>query len=197
MRTLITTLLVIVLTGSAALAEDEAQPPEFDVEIIVVRNVTPDDTELRMPAVIPVDEDESAVAQPRRELRRFPPLGASDLKLGEIMERLLRSEQWSPVLHHAWRQPAASHAEAAAMAVAGRRLGASATGTVRLSLDRFLRLELDLELDPGTGELFRLQQARRLRSGQTHYFDHPQFGVIALVDRAPQTPAPPAAATQD
>lgn len=40
--------------------------------------------------------------------------------------------------------------------------------------------------EAGAGEiwqptLFRLQESRRMRSGELHYFDHPRFGVLALV----------------
>ena len=192
MRILITLLLLgIFATGSAQdepAAEPEPEPPEFDVEIIVVRNLSPDDIERRLPSLEqpPEADGEPAAEAPRPKLRRFPALRTGELRLGAVNERLLRSEGWSPILHFGWRQPAESREEAGAMSVAGNRLGAAVTGTVRLSLDRFLRLEVDLELDPATGELYAMDQGRRLRSGQVHYFDHPQFGVIAVVNRAPE-----------
>jgi len=71
-------------------------------------------------------------------------------------------------------------------------------GTIRLHLGRYLHLEVDLlyrnqtepmasntfymlgeEEQPQT--LFRMHQTRRMRSGELHYFDHPMFGVLALI----------------
>lgn len=75
-------------------------------------------------------------------------------------------------------------------------------GNVRLYEERFLHIETDLlyisedeldmqsEFSPGLAELsmhrparqaFRLQESRRVEAGDLHYFDHPEFGVIALV----------------
>ncbi len=72
-------------------------------------------------------------------------------------------------------------------------------GTVKLHLGRYLHLEADLlyrsqiepiasntflmslseEKQPQT--LFRMQQTRRMRSGELHYFDHPKFGLLVQI----------------
>ena len=77
-------------------------------------------------------------------------------------------------------------------------------GTVQLSLSRYLHLAVDLIYQPTAGPtnlesvnetdqavtadtappaatVFRLQESRRMRSSEIHYFDHPKFGAIALV----------------
>lgn len=71
-------------------------------------------------------------------------------------------------------------------------------GVVKLSRGRFLHLNLDLRYrkaaPPGNSNLFglfqrqsvaderyRLQQARRVRSTELQYFDHPRFGAIVLI----------------
>ena len=76
-------------------------------------------------------------------------------------------------------------------------------GTVQLYSRRYLHLALDLRwtqlIDGGTapaGELlpettlrsFRLQESRRMRRGQLHYFDHPRFGVLVEVNRLEPAP---------
>ncbi len=84
-------------------------------------------------------------------------------------------------------------------------------GTLRLHLTRYLHLAVDLSYfngDMTTPEhqflsdtlsvevaplSFHLQESRRLRSGELHYFDHPVVGVIALVTpyEPPQAAASP------
>ena len=176
-RYTLATILFVLLTSSA-LAEDE-EPAQFDVELIVFRHLTPDDSEPQINREEEIDPD-----KPRIRRRRFTPLTTDQLRLGSISQKLLSSRDWSPILHYGWRQPAIGREEAPAVALAGNRRGAYASGTARLSVERFLRLELDLQMDPGSGISFTLDQSRRMRSGEVHYFDHPQFGVIALVSRA-------------
>jgi Peptidoglycan-binding protein, CsiV len=38
-----------------------------------------------------------------------------------------------------------------------------------------------LTLDAPQGGRYALQETRRVRTGERHYFDHPAFGVIATV----------------
>jgi hypothetical protein len=65
-------------------------------------------------------------------------------------------------------------------------------GLVRVTVERYLHLDLDLRLhlpanttqamslEYGVPEI-RLRQQRRMRSKELHYIDHPRFGVIALI----------------
>lgn len=72
------------------------------------------------------------------------------------------------------------------------------SGTLTLTRGRYLHMGLDLiyERQPNSPQLFsffgfgnaedvpeiyRLMQSRRLRRGEIHYFDHPKFGVLAMV----------------
>lgn len=160
----------------------DSEPAVFDVEIIVFRHLNADQAE-RMVDRVASATDSAATPAPAPRRVRSETLPPAALRLGDINERLMRSSEWSPILHAGWRQPVESRESAGAMPVAGSRRGAYVSGTARMSLERFLRLELDLQLDDGSGESYRLEQARRLRSGQVHYFDHPQFGVIVLVSR--------------
>ncbi|MBT8131567.1 MAG: peptidoglycan binding protein CsiV [Gammaproteobacteria bacterium] len=168
-------LLGLMLPGWS----QEEDLTQFDVELIVFRHLTPDESELQVDRVV---EDETEEARIPR--RRFTPLTPDQLRLGAVSQKLLGSKDWSPILHYGWRQPGIDRDDAPEVNLAGSRRGARATGTVRLSVERFLRLELDLEMDPGSGIRYTLDQSRRMRSGEIHYFDHPQFGVIALVSRA-------------
>ena len=54
-------------------------------------------------------------------------------------------------------------------------------GTVTLKRRRYLHAEVDLWFERGeTLEQFRMQQSRRMRSGELHYLDHPRLGVIII-----------------
>lgn len=84
------------------------------------------------------------------------------------------------------------------------------SGTVAVTLNRYLQLDLDLHYlrlpkandAAQVRELyrrqesnyldFRLQESRRLRSKEVHYFDHPAFAALVLITPVSQTPAAPA-----
>ena len=46
-------------------------------------------------------------------------------------------------------------------------------------------------------EGFRLHQSRRVRPGEIHYFDHPLYGVIAVVEKLEPPAAPPSEETAE
>jgi hypothetical protein len=50
---------------------------------------------------------------------------------------------------------------------------------------------LDLTWQSADGKRYILREQRRMKSGEKHYFDHPYFGVVALV--TPRGPAPSSA----
>lgn len=63
------------------------------------------------------------------------------------------------------------------------------TGTMRLYLSRYLHLDLNLNYEEktadgglfggGTGMItYRINEQRRVKSQETHYFDHPKFGAL-------------------
>ncbi|MFQ5469017.1 MAG: CsiV family protein [Gammaproteobacteria bacterium] len=72
-------------------------------------------------------------------------------------------------------------------------------GTIKVVLGRYLHLNVDLiykieKQDPVSFNLFefeqgqindfqpfRLRESRRMRSGELHYFDHPKFGLFAII----------------
>lgn len=70
-------------------------------------------------------------------------------------------------------------------------------GIATVGLQRYLYLTLDLIFQPGdlaplAGGTpmppFRLTETRKMRSKELHYFDHPLFGVIALITPRPAPP---------
>lgn len=63
-------------------------------------------------------------------------------------------------------------------------------GTVAIKVARLLHVEVDLVYDHD-GQPVRLQETRRVKLRETHYFDHPLFGVLVQVApfALPEAPA--------
>ena len=122
-------------------------------------------------------------------------LPASARRLTAVAEALRRSSQYRPLAHLNWRQAlvepsAARTVDIAALAgTMDDRAIPRLEGSLRLSVARYLHLETDLRLvegDPYANRddrtaIYRLQQSRRMRSGELHYLDHPRLGILALI----------------
>ena len=142
------------------------------------------------------------VMGPRAESPDFVPIDRRSLELSNVYGRLERLGAYEPVTHVGWVQPANAAAEAIAFRLGQNPDGADAvSGTITLYKERYLHLELDLSLDEldtdpafytrdvvaqmrDTGRMiYKLQESRRIRRTNLHYFDHPLFGVIARVEK--------------
>ena len=54
-------------------------------------------------------------------------------------------------------------------------------GTVKLEIDRLMFLELDFIYDHEEFGVVQLKEKRRIKLNELNYFDHPLFGIVALV----------------
>jgi hypothetical protein len=202
-------LLLFAGIVTTAFAEEKA-PRQFDIELLIYQNLSASDGG----EVWPVDysgwfEEEipelnAAQSGNTRHAPTLAPawLDGNNLKLKAEQQAMKRSANYRPLRHLAWRQTVVDrdHAKDIEIPATSGDNTAKIEGTVRVAVERYLHLYLDLKLvDPSlalnTGFTdydlpeFRLTQHRRMRSKELHYFDHPKFGVIAFI--TPYTPAAP------
>ena len=204
-----------VLAAAALLAAMPVLPASaserwFTVEMIVFDDLRGEGLHVEH---WPADPGEPAVAgsiglerlpggQPDGAAHAFRLVNRSELSLTGVRDSLRRSAHYRPLLHAAWRLPGVPH-RAARPAHVGARLADSGAGgdggerptvqgTVKVSLARYLRVDLDLlYIRPASGEAtapeavptrFRLVSERRMRSRELHYVDHPLFGVLMWIE---------------
>jgi hypothetical protein len=122
------------------------------------------------------------------------PLPSSMWQLGELENRLRASGVYVPVAHTAWSQTASSWGTRAGFPV--QKLGIDVpglSGTVFLERGQWLHLGMSLTyamaappqgLGAAPDTPFTINESRRVRFYERNYFDHPAFGVIALVTPA-------------
>ena len=178
-----------------------AADPWFAVELIAFDDLEGDGIHAEVwpadPGEPPVD-DAVDLANLSRAAGAFRLTPRSELRLHDTWGALRRSSRYRPLLHVGWRLPGIAR-DAARWAHIGPRLGGGRDGTLvrgaaRVSLARYLHLELDLLYDRPRGEShetlgdavptrFRLRSSRRMRSNELHYIDHPLFGVLVLITR--------------
>jgi hypothetical protein len=183
--------LAIVLPAAA----EESTDTVYNVEIIVFRTAAPggvpenwsDEAGVRS---IAGDESASGSSQVGRFVELLPP---SAYQLGSLEERL-RTSGYLPVAHVAWSQTASAWGTRAGFPLT--RLGVDVpglAGNVFLEHGQFLHLGLSLTwtmaappagLGAGPGTTFTMNETRRVRFYERNYYDHPAFGVLALVTPA-------------
>jgi hypothetical protein len=202
---LLTLLLVGLLCGSSSpsLSQEPAPAPApgpgstvYNIEIIVFRATSalggPEDWSAQAGArSVAGEESASGAAQVGRFVAAVP---SSAWQLGELENRLRASGLYVPVAHTAWSQTASSWGTRAGFTV--QKLGVDVpglSGNVFLERGQWLHLGMALTyampsppqgLGAGPATPFTINESRRVRFYDRNYFDHPAFGVIALVSPA-------------
>jgi hypothetical protein len=204
----------LLATAAPVLADTAAPSDSGSPEIAAASD--PISAAGEQPAIVPPgiwDQDEGPqrppidflLLEPEPQLPDFLPVESGELVLDPVYQRLVRLDAYNPALQLAWTQGARPRtvAQPYFISTADTRV-TGISGTVKLSKERYLHLELDLafrpdaiglaepgfRVDPVTrrdmpGGLppvaYRIKGSRRVRAAEIHYFDHPKFGVIASV----------------
>ena len=197
LRALGLTLLAAVACGLSAVAQEPAQPVanSYNIELVIFRATSAQGAAVENWAAetsaansIAGDEASSGSSQVGHFVSVLP---SSAYQLNEIEGRLRSSGAYVPVAHLAWSQTASAWGTRAGFPV--QRLGGEVpglTGTVFLERGQYLHLGMTLTyVDPAppgslgaaAGTTFTLSQSRRIRFYERNYYDHPAFGVIAMV----------------
>jgi hypothetical protein len=197
--TLTVVLAAAALLAGATRAEEPPAAPGgtvYNIEIVVFRATEALGSAENWSAEagarsIAGDDSTSDAAQMGHFVAMLP---AAAWQLAELESRLRASGTWLPLAHAAWSQTASSWGTRAGFAV--QRLGINVpglAGTVFLERGQFLHLGVSLTyampdpppgLGAGPGTQFTLNESRRVHFYDRNYFDHPAFGVIALVTPA-------------
>lgn len=205
-------LVAALLLAVPAQAAGDA-PRQYDIELLVFQNLVQNDDGEVWPADYSNwydDTAQPAATQPQPV--DWLPDSLSHLKAERAA--LDRSSRYRTLAYIAWRQPVYDRNSAVPvdLPARGRSDGAWVDGSARVAVERYLHLSLDLQLhlpagatsaeaSPASGVAeqapvaeIRLNESRRMRSRELHYFDNPRFGVIALITPYEPPSAPPAGA---
>jgi len=168
--------LLGTLPARAAPAEKEST---YEIEIVVFENRLPEligdemltrDTEARVKKLETAVTPEAAVSEPY---------------LHPTISNLLDQDGHYRVLaHQHWQQTIDAKSVAKPVRVVAAN-PAELEGTIRFFMSRHLHLDVNLlfrDVAAGSGNVvYRLNEQRKLKSQETHYFDHPRLGVLVRV----------------
>jgi hypothetical protein len=175
-------VLLGALGAAPSLPAAPASTGAYQVEVLVFRATSPPAGEdLGTPAEGRGFTAAAAGDSPAPEVLRT--LDASQMQLGSMASRLRASGEWTVLAHAAWVQTATEWPRHAGLTL--EQLGINAAGlrgTVYLEHGQYLHLGFDLQL--GSERPWSLRELRKIRYNEKNYFDHPGFGVIAIVSPA-------------
>jgi hypothetical protein len=192
-------LLGLLVSGAALAADTLDSPRQYDIELLVFRNLVAGDGGEVWPPDVSDWYEETPVAETAPLNVQWLPESSYHLKAERAA--LNRSSRYRTLAYLAWRQPVLDRTDARALELPARPRSNAAwvDGTVKVAVERYLHLYLDLQLhlpqtaaataasdtfadgvEPPKPEI-RLTEQRRMRSKEVHYFDNPRFGVIALI----------------
>ena len=92
----------------------------------------------------------------------------------EELEKLKESENYEVVQFYAWGQESLPLSQSASMSLYEPGM----QGWIKIYANSLLFVNIDLDL-----EGYRLQEKRRIKLDEKHFFDHPKFGVLLQVSR--------------
>ena len=197
-------LLATTLSVAAALAACLAGMPvgaaapntgAYQVEVVIFRSVeAPTGEALEAPAEgRGFGGQLDSTAAPPTVLRT---LDASQMQLGTLASRLRAGGAYKVLAHAAWVQTAGDWPKNSGLPL--EQLGLASPGLAgNVYLERgpaYLHLGFDLHLavqpdaqpgaPSGTAPAWSLSELRKIKYNERNYFDHPGFGVVAIVSPA-------------
>ncbi len=112
----------------------------------------------------------------------YQTLPAENYRLRAAFNKLNASSKYQPLFQTAWRQSIPPRERADRIHLNGT----SVDGIITIGISRYLHVSTDLLVQRDPANKFRLQGTLRMRSGEVHYIDHPQGGMLIMF--TPYTP---------
>ncbi len=143
----------------------------YHVEIVVFEQLHAVSDEVAPERIVP-----PASLTPNSSNDAMRPASVSSLN-GEAT-RLKNAGAYRVLSHQAWQQPIQTKSNAQSVNISNQFIN----GRVRLHKGTYLYATLDIQLQQLSleGQPY-LQQAQRIRSKKTHYFDHPKMGALLKI----------------
>jgi hypothetical protein len=171
-RHMIRLAATLVLAAFAGTAVPQQQPSRYTVEIIVFR------TEATAPAAPTPMSDLGNATSSASDMEIT---STSVRRLVGAAQKLRNSPGLKVLAHKAWTQaPAGWNSGRSASAAKLGLSSAGISGRITLERGQYLHVGFDLTVDEG-GQRYHLNELRRIKPDEIHYFDHPAIGVVAVV----------------
>ncbi len=170
-RDLISLLIAIFLSSNIS-----ANEKLYTIELIIF---TQD-----MPNSEVFDQVESKIVWPRRlaEISDYPVATDENIGLLSSYQDIGKSNNYQPLMYVAWTQSVKSNRFSKAVRITNSE--GTIDGYFRMQRGHYVHMQADIEFSPELYEesvIYRLNEKRRFKLNETHYLDHPKFGILAKI----------------
>jgi hypothetical protein len=182
--------IFLIMAPVATLYAAPAATNLYEIEVVVFENRLSDLEGGELWARNP-EKPASAGKDKPASTGKAPP---ADSGLSAAAAALEKSGRHRVLTHLRWRQSAEAKSVSKPVKISNTTGGLD--GSLRFYLSRFLIVEMNLALREmqsqgmfsGISEndtvVYRLNEPRRIKVSETHYFDHPKFGALVRVTQA-------------
>lgn len=185
MKGLLLTIFLIISPATALYAAP-ATTNLYEIEVVVFENrlsgLEGGELWTRNPEPSAATKKEETVAAGEKP--------SEDSPLSAAVEALQKSGRHPVLAHLRWKQSAEAKSLSRPVQIGGA--AGVLDGSLRFYLSRVLIVELNLALRemPGGGTaenettVYRLNEPRRIKVAETHYFDHPKLGALVRITQS-------------
>lgn len=99
-------------------------------------------------------------------------------RLSGSYRKLANTQGYKPLIHLAWTQRVRANSLSTAVKI--NDPSGAVNGFIRIQRGNLLHVIADIEYSPSS-VIYRLAEKRRLKLNETHYFDHPKFGLLVKI----------------
>ena len=133
-----------------------------------------------MPNTEVFDQTKSLIEWPGRVVQRssYKRVSSKYMSLHGSYAKLAQGHSYHPLMHVAWIQGAKKNRLSTAVKISNAE--GTINGFFRIQRGNLVHMIADIEYSPGS-VIYRLNEKRRFKLNETHYLDHPKFGVLARV----------------
>ena len=188
--------IALIIAPVISLHAAPATTNMYEIEVVVFENRLSDleGSELwtrEQGNPLSTEKDDSVVAGEK------PP---TDSALSAAATALEKTGRHHVLAHLRWQQSAEAKSVSKPVKISNTESGLN--GSLRFYLSRFLILDLNLALreaqsggifsgaSENSASVYRLNEPRRIKVSETHYFDHPKFGALVRVSPVKTTGQP-------
>jgi len=169
-------LAAMLLSIASAIAAPEENETQYEVELLVFEQRFP---EYLGDELLP--DNPPARAATELAIPVEPPANGNP-RFDSIIEQIEQDSRYRILAHERWIQRSEPKTEAKPRRIRGAGPESAVDGSIRFYTTRFLHLEVNLTLR-ADGRDYYLNELRRLRLNEVHYFDHPRFGMLARISQ--------------
>lgn len=126
------------------------------------------------------DRSDSSINWPNRvvSLSAYKNVSTQHLNLRHSYTKLASVQNYRPLMHVAWIQSIGSNRLGNAVQI--KNPEGTINGFFRIRRGNLLHMIADIEYSRGS-VIYRLNEKRRFKLNETHYLDHPKFGILARI----------------